>query len=175
MSGCAALNWAILLLYIWPMSFRTSSILGMPSSPLPLDGVGLDMLSLSLGFALFHAAKADSKEYFSVVELKVMRARASKCLPAPLGSKISTLHCVFCFVCVWIISLILWTLSCGESSLKLVPSLSFWSISIIWCILTWASIALYLVSAWLDLMWPNSLASSDLIMEFIFRLLHDSV
>ena len=90
MLGCAVLNGAILLLYIWPMSFRTSSILGMLSSPLPLAGVGLDMLSLSLGFALFHAAKADSKEYFSVVELKVMRARGSKCLPAPFGSKIST-------------------------------------------------------------------------------------
>ena len=64
MSGCAALNWAILLLYIWPVSFRTVSIFGMLSSPLPFVRVDLEMLSLSLGFALFHAAKADSKEYF---------------------------------------------------------------------------------------------------------------
>ena len=132
MSGCAALNWAILLLYIWPMSFRTLSIFGILSSPLPFAGVGLEMLSFSLGFALFQAAKADSKVYFSDVELKVVSARGSKCLALPFGSKISTLHCVCC----------------------LVLSLSFWSISIIWCILIWVSIALYLVSAWLDLMWP---------------------
>ena len=36
-------------------------------------------------------------------------------------------------------------LSFGESSLKLVLSLSFWSIFIIWCILIWVSIALYLI------------------------------
>ena len=94
MSGCAVLNWTILLLYIWPVSFRTFLSFGMLSSPLPFAGVGLEMLSLSLGFALFHASKADSKEYLSDVELKVMRARGSKCLPVPLGSKISTLHCV---------------------------------------------------------------------------------
>ena len=75
------------------------SSFGMLSSPLPFAGVGLEMLSLSLGFALFHAAKADSKEYLSDVELKLMKARGSKCLPVPLGSKISTLHCVRCFVC----------------------------------------------------------------------------
>ena len=47
----------------------------------------------------------------------------------------------------------------GLYCLKLALSLSFWSISIIWCILTWASIALYLVSAWLDLMWPIWIAA----------------
>ena len=73
MLGCAVLNWAILLLYIWPMSFRIFSIFGMLSSPLPFAGVGLEMLSFSLGFALFQAAKADSKVNFSDVELKVMR------------------------------------------------------------------------------------------------------
>ena len=105
------LNLAIWLLYIWPRSLRICSIFGMWSSPLPLEGVGLDMLSLTLGFALFHAAKADSKEYFSLVVGKVMSARGSKNLPLPLGSKISILQLDLVFVCVSIISLILSCLS----------------------------------------------------------------
>ena len=61
----------------------------MPSSPLPLAGVGLEMLSSAFEFALFHAANADSQEYFSFVVLKVMSAR---------GSKILILQLVVCFV-----------------------------------------------------------------------------
>ena len=75
-----------------------SYILGMPSSPLPLAGVGLEILSFAFEFALFHAANADSKEYFSFVVLKVMSARGSKNLPEFLGSKISILQLVVCFV-----------------------------------------------------------------------------
>ena len=94
--GCAVLNWAILLLYIWPIVFLMSSIFGMLSYPLPFAGVGLEMLSFSLGFALFQEANADSKEYLSDVELNVISARGSKCFALPLGSKISILHCVWC-------------------------------------------------------------------------------
>ena len=111
MFGCSVLNLTILLLYIGPMSFRTFSSFGMLSSPLPFAGVGLEMLSFSLGFALFQEAKADSKVYLSDVELKVISARGSKFLALPLGLKISILHCVCCLVCEVIISLSLCILS----------------------------------------------------------------
>ena len=110
------------------------------------------MLSFALGLDLFHEAKADSKRYFSFVEGKVMSASDSKNLPEPLGSKISTLQFDLFFVCVSIISLILSCLSWWDSWVKLVLSLSSESISFIWCILIWVSMALYLCSAWFDLM-----------------------
>ena len=92
---------------------------GMPSSPLPFAGVGLEMLSFALGLDLFHEAKADSKEYFSFVEGKVISASGSKNLPLPLGSKISTLQFDLFFVWVSIISLILSCLSWWDSFLIL--------------------------------------------------------
>ena len=73
-------------------------------------------------------------------------------------------------------------MSFGESSLKLVLSLSFWSISIIWCILIWVSIALYLVSAWLDLMWPMwvaafsmQLSRSTMFVLFVLAIVRTSL
>ena len=51
-------------LYIWAIVLRMSSILGMPSSPLPLAGVGLEMLSFALGLDLFHEAKEDKQGIF---------------------------------------------------------------------------------------------------------------
>ena len=99
------------VLYIWAICLRMICMSGMPSSPLPFAGVGLEMLSFALGLDLFHAAKADSKEYFSLVVGKVMSARGSKNLPLLLGSKISILQLDLFFVCVSIISLILSCLS----------------------------------------------------------------
>ena len=92
--GFLELYLAISALYIWPIVLRMSSILGMPSSPLPLAGVGLEMLSFALGLDLFQAANEDSKKYFLFVELNVMRARDSKYFPELLGSKISILKFV---------------------------------------------------------------------------------
>ena len=99
MFGLFELNLTTPALYIWAMVLRISSILGMPSSSLPLAGVGLEMLSFALGLDLFHAAKDDSKLYFSFVELNVMSASGSKNFPELFGSKITILQFVL-FFCV---------------------------------------------------------------------------
>ena len=50
------------VLYIWAICLRMICMSGMPSSPLPFAGVGLEMLSFALGLDLFHAAKAGEGE-----------------------------------------------------------------------------------------------------------------